>query len=187
MKPRSIERLTVEHALGVVAEWTAIIGVLTYAYERSGARGTGIASLFLLLAHILSSPAIAALLVRTRPLLLRRAAFALETAFFSVAAAVAVADGPLPIVVGATALAIGAIGVLRPSAAMLLPWSARTTRDLIRGNLLSSYTESVTALIGPLLASGLVALGGHGSATRGLCRGDTAGVGPVVCHEGSGP
>ena len=55
---------------------------------------------------------------------------------------------------------LGAINTLRPTGAVMLPAIARSTQELVNGNLRVSYCDSVSGLVGPLVAAGLAGLGG---------------------------
>lgn len=160
-------RLLGAHLLAVITEWASVIAVLVYAFERSGAKATGLASLALLAPQLVGAPLAAALAGTWPPRRLRTAGLAVQGAGFAAAAWLAAADAPVVWVVLGTAVALVALGTLRPTGAVLLPSAVRTTAELTRGNLWMSQAEGFSALAGPLLAAGLLAIGGPAGALAG--------------------
>lgn len=162
-----LQRLVGAHLLAVITEWASVIAVLVYAFEHSGAKATGLASLALLAPQLVGAPLAAALAGQWPPRRLRAAGLAVQATGFGVAAWLAAVDGSVVAVVAATVVGLVALGTLRPTGAVLLPGAVRTTAELTRGNLWMSQAEGLSALAGPLLAAGLLAIGGPAGALAG--------------------
>ena len=160
-------RLIGAHLLAVVAEWASIVAVLVYAFEQGGSRVTGLASLAILAPTVVGAPVAASLTNTFRPQVVRRFGLAVQVAGYGVAAVAAAAEAPVWVVVVAAVLALGALTTLRPTGAVLLPAVVRSTPELTTANLWVSYSECTAALLGPLLAAGLLALGGPSAALVG--------------------
>jgi MFS family permease len=156
----AVRRLVAGHLLAVVTEWASVIAVLVYAFEQGGARATGMASLAVNVPQLLGAPLAAALTTSFPPHRVRVAGLAVLAAGYAAATAVATADGSVVAVVAAAVVGLTALSTLRPTGAVLLPALVRTTKDLATGNLWVSYTESCSALGGPLVATALLAIGG---------------------------
>jgi len=163
----ALVRLVGAHLLVVITEWASVIAVLVYAFERSGARATGLASLALLAPQLVGAPVAAALAGLWPPRRLRAAGLAVQVVGFAGAAWLASVDAPVGAVVAATVVSLVALGTLRPTGAVLLPGVVHTTAELTRGNLWMSQAEGISALAGPLVAAGLLALGGEAGALAG--------------------
>lgn len=159
--------LVAGHLLVVVTEWASIIAVLVYAFDQSGARATGLASLAVLAPQLLGAPVAAALATSCSPRQLRRAGLAVQAVALGVAGMAAAAEAPVVVVVAAAVVALGALSTLRPTGAVLLPATVRSADELTIGNLWVSHAEGVSALIGPLTAAALLALGGPALALAG--------------------
>lgn len=163
----ALVRLVGAHLLVVITEWASVIAVLVYAFERSGAGATGLASLALLAPQLVGAPLAAALAGLWPPRRLRATGLAVQVLGFAAAAWLASVDAPVGAVVAATVVALVALGTLRPTGAVLLPAAVHTTAELTRGNLWMSQAEGISALAGPLVAAGLLALGGAAGALAG--------------------
>jgi CRP-like cAMP-binding protein len=147
------------HFLSVVAEWASYVGMLVYAFERGGARLTGMASIAMLLPYVVVAPFTARWAQLYRPQLVRRVALAVQCAGYALAAAATLADLPVAWPTLGCMMGLGAVTALRPSGAVLLPALVHSSRDLTTANLWTSYSESTSILAGPLLATGLLAVG----------------------------
>lgn len=162
-----VRRLVAGHFLVVVTEWASAVAVLVYAFDRGGARATGLASLAVLAPQLLGAPVAAALASRWSPQQLRVAGLAVQALGFALAAGAAAAEAPVPVVVAAAVVALGALSTLRPTGAVLLPAAVRSADELTVGNLWVSHAEGVSALAGPLTATLLLAAGGPAAALAG--------------------
>lgn len=154
----------VRHVLGLqlaaMAEWAVFLGVLVYAFDHGGASATGLASIALLVPAVVIAPLAGALAERHRPQRVRIGGLVLQTLGYGVGALAAFLDLGTPVVLVACMVGLGAVTTLRPAGAVLLPAIVRSSRELTVGNLWSGYCESSSGLLGPLLATGLLIVGG---------------------------
>jgi MFS family permease len=163
-----VVRLLGADLLAVMAEWASAIAVLVYAFEQDGSAATGLASLAILAPVLVGAPLAARLTNRHSPVLVRRVGLLLQVVGYGVAAVAAGLDAPVTLVVLPTVVALTALCMLRPTTAVLLPSVVRSTEQLTRSNLWGSYSECASALLGPAIATGLLALAGP-PAALGAC------------------
>jgi hypothetical protein len=183
----ALVRVVAAHLLVVLTEWASMVAVLVYAFDRGGAHATGLASLAILAPQLVGAPIAASLTARFPAQRLRLAGLVLQTAGYAVAALAARADAPVPVVVGATVVALGALSTLRPTGAVLLPALVRSTRELTRANLWASHAEGASALVGPLTAAGLLAVGGPEAVLAGCAASTTVAAALTVWGAGGPP
>ena len=169
----SLFRLLASHLFAVIAEWTSVVGVLVYAYQRSGSTATGIASLCVLLPVIVGAPITSRLVVSHSPLTVRRVGLCVQSVGYALAALAIGLHLPVALAVAPTTVALVALSTLRPTGAVLLPALARSTRQLTSANLGFTYCDNASALAGPLAAAALLWVGGP-SATLAISAGLTA-------------
>ena len=143
-----------------VAEWTFFVGALVYAFDKGGARATGIASLALLLPTALAAPATGSVAHRRPAQRVRLVSYAAQTIALGAAAVAAFADAPAVVVVGCCAVAAAAFTFHGPACAVLLPAIVRSARELTLANVWANSCESVSMLVGSLLATVFLALEG---------------------------
>lgn len=160
-------RLVAAQFLGGTAEWAAVIALLVYAFERGGARATGLTSLATFAAPLLAAPLIA-IAGAAHPLqTIRRAGLGLCAVFSASAAIAASADVGLAIVVVLGVIALGGLTVLAATGSSLVPAAVHTPRELVVANLWLGHCSAVCVLIGPLFASVLLAVGTPASTLLG--------------------
>jgi hypothetical protein len=162
LRNRALTMAPLAYLACTMAEWAQYLGVLVDAYARSGARSAGLASLALVLPTALSAPLAGSAAVRWRPERVLLAAALVQVVAFAAAGAAAWAEAPVAVVVAFAAVGVGAIGMQRPSYAVLLPALVRSPRELSVGNVWFGWCESAAALAGPLVATALLAADGPG-------------------------
>ena len=160
MKNPRVQRFVLAHLLAVVGEWAAIVGVLVHAYRWGGSTAVGWVALTVHAPTLLFAPLAAHLTARHRAHRVRLAGFAMQAVALGAAAVASAFELPSPAVAVFVVIGIGAINTLRPTGAVILPAIARSTEELVVGNLRVSYCDSASGLIGPLVAAGLGSLGG---------------------------
>ena len=183
----AIVRLVVVHLAAVVAEWTAVIGVLVYVFDRSGTRATGLASIGILIAAVIVAPFTGTLVDRRRPQRVRLAGLIVQAVGYGVASIAAYADLPAIVTVLAAMVALAAVTTLRPSGAVLMPAHVRSTYELVSGNLWIWYVESVSVLGGPLLATLLLAVNGSAAVLCGCAVLAAIAIGLTLADMGIDP
>jgi Major Facilitator Superfamily/Cyclic nucleotide-binding domain len=160
MKDARLMRFVLAHLLTVVGEWAVIVGLLVFAYRWGGSAAVGFVSLAIHAPTLLCAPLAAYLTARHRAQSVRLAGFGVQTVAFAGAAIASSLDVVAPIVIALVVIGLGAINTLRPTGAVLLPAVARSTPELVTGNLRISYCDSASGLVGPLAAALLGGLGG---------------------------
>lgn len=157
---RDVVVYTAGHLLAVVAEWAVFIGTLVYTEEHAGAAAAGLASLALIVPYVLSAPVAGVLAERYPPARVRIAGLAVQVVAYGAATVAAWAAAPPAAVVACTMVALAGVTSLRPAGAALLPEIARNSRELTVANLWQGHCESVSVLAGPLMATGMLLIGG---------------------------
>ena len=141
-----------------ITEWAAFIALIVYAYEDGGSVMVGLVSLLQLIPAALIAPVGSVLGDRHRRERVLLYSYASLTATTTLAAVALLADAPAPLVYASATTAGWVITLVRPTHASLLPRLARTPEELSSAYAASSLLESVSILLGPLLAGGLMAL-----------------------------
>jgi Cyclic nucleotide-binding domain/Major Facilitator Superfamily len=146
-----------------VAEWATWVSILAFAYEVGGAAATGLVALVQLVPAALVAPLAAIAGDRFRRERVLLAGYLAQSLAMAATAAALLAEAPVPLVYGLAALAATSITITRPAQNALLPSLARTTDELTAANVASSWTESVSVLVGPALAALLLGVSGPGA------------------------
>lgn len=145
-----------------VAEWATWVAIVVYAYGRGGATEAGIVAAIQLAPSIIVAPAASALGDRFARGAVLVGAYGLQGATMLAAAAVLLLGAePLLVYVLAT-LTATTITLTRPLQASLLPEVVGSPEELTAANVASGTVESGGSLLGPMVASGLILLGGPG-------------------------
>ncbi|MFZ4719750.1 MAG: cyclic nucleotide-binding domain-containing protein [Ilumatobacteraceae bacterium] len=155
------------HALATFGEWGVLIALLVYTYEQAGATAVGIASFVAISPYLVLSPVTARIAQRHPPGRVRLIGMACQALGLALAAATAAAEGPVWLAVLGVMVCYTSATALRPAAAVLLPALVRTSRELTTANVWVGYGDTAALFLGPLLATGLLALGGPGAALAG--------------------
>jgi hypothetical protein len=98
------------------------------------------------------------------------AAAALRIGYIAQALAIAASgacmllDAPPPAVYAGAVVAASAVTLIRPAQGALLPALVETPAQLTAANVVSGWVESVSLLVGPALAGGLITVDGPGAA-----------------------
>jgi len=146
-----------------VAEWATWVSILAYAYQVGGAAATGLAAVVQLVPAALVAPLASIAGDRYRRERVLLGGYAAQAAAMAATAAALLAGAPVPLVYALAALAATSITVTRPAQGALLPTLARTPDELTAANVASSWTESVSVLVGPALAAWLLEVSGPGA------------------------
>jgi MFS family permease len=150
----------VANLLATIAVWAFFVGALVYAFDKGGARPTGIASLAMLLPTAIAAPAAGSMAHRLPSQVVRLAAYTVQTIALGAAALGAYGDAPVAFVVGCCAVAAAAFTFQGPACAVVLPAIVRSARELTVANVWANSCESAGMLAGSLLATLLLAAQG---------------------------
>ena len=140
-----------------ITEWAAFIALIVYAYEDGGSVMVGLVSLLQLIPAALIAPVGSVLGDRHRRERVLLYSYASLSATTTLAAVALLTDAPAPLVYASATTAGWMVTLVRPTHASLLPRLARTPEELSSAYAASSLLESVSILLGPLLAGGLMA------------------------------
>ncbi len=154
---RGIRALAAGSFLSVFASFALAVAVSVYAYDAGGAALVGYYGVASVVPGAVLTPVLVGVAARGRAdRVLRR--IAVLRVLLVVGAVVTAHLGRSPVLV--VTLAAGAVSfaaVYRPTQAALLPWLARTPRELTAANVGATATENAGALAGPVLAGLLLA------------------------------
>ena len=147
-----VRRIELAWALSIVGWTSCTVAVLVLAYDEGGAALLAAYSVGRAVWGAVVAVAVSSLgdLVRRDRLL--RATTGARAVLVGSAAAVAVVEGPVALVVVAVVLADGLAGIVRPLQAAALPWLVRTPAELATANVTATVMESAGSLVGPVLA-----------------------------------
>jgi MFS family permease len=155
-----LAKAVVAYIAFTISEWAALIALVVYAYQDGGSVRVGLVGLLWMIPAAVVAP-LASVLGdrhrRERVLLLGHGTLAVT---MTVAAIALLTDAPRPLVYLAGTAAGWAMSLIRPTHASLLPRLARTPEELSSAYAGSGLIESASALVGPLLAGGLMAASG---------------------------
>ena len=159
LRSRDLRRAQLSFGAAWTAEWTLTVGLGIVAFRDGGAEAVGLVALIRLLPGALAGPLVATLADRMRR----------ERAITAIGLVRAVAMGLMALVLaagGATVL-IYALAVVstvagtpfRAAHSALLPSLCATPEQLTSANAVRGMLDSLSTLIGPLLAAGLLQIG----------------------------
>lgn len=163
-----LRRLVFGHFLAAAAEWAVYIGVFVYAFQRGGTAATGLASICLLLLTVIASPFAGLAVSRMQPNAARLISLVVQALGCLIAGVAVLADWSLFIVLFGSSLTLSIFTMLRPSQAMLVPLLCERPRQLTTANLWLGHSDSSAALLGPLVSTGLMLIGGPGAVLLGF-------------------
>ena len=143
-----------------MSEWSSWLALLVYAQARGGSTAAGWTALGLLVPAMVVAPFVGRLADGPRPIRTLVMVYIGQACALAVAAALAWRDAPVLVVTVPAAVAIGGIAFVRPSFAVISPGLVRTARELAVSNLFAGYCDSGSVLLGPIIATGFLALGG---------------------------
>lgn len=154
----SLARVELAYGLTSAAEWAFTVGLGVVAFQDGGAGRVGLVAALRLLPSALLAPVAAALADRWR-----REAVLLASSLLLVgaagASAVALAvDGPVLVVYGFAVVATVGLTPYRAAHSALLPSLCQTTDQLAASNIVRGMLDSLSVVLGPLLAAGLMAV-----------------------------
>jgi hypothetical protein len=155
-----LARLVVAYAGSAASEWASWLAVLVYAQDRGGSAVAGWTALGLLVPAVLVAPFVGRLADGRHPIRALCAVYAVQGITLTTAAVLADRGSSVLAVTIPAAIAIGGIAFVRPSYAVIAPALVRTARELTASNLFSGYCDSGAVLLGPLVATAFLALGG---------------------------
>ncbi len=153
----NLRRLQGSWALTSFGQWAFFVILAVYAYDEGGATAVGLAALVRMVPAGLAAPVGGMLIDRgSRRDVLLVTAVGRALSLVGVAGAVA-AGAPLGVVLVLSAVFTVLQTAHIPAQAALLPWLARTPRQLAASNALVTSVDNAGVLVGSILGGALVA------------------------------
>ena len=154
----SLRRVQLAFLLFNAVEFGTWVAILLYAYEAIGPTSVGLVAVVQLVPGAVLAPFIAGLGDRIpRDRLLFLGYLAQMAAYGATWVGMALGAAPLVVVLAATCAAT-ALSVTRPAQGSLIPSLSRTPEELTAANGLSGTMEGAGMLVGPLVASAILAV-----------------------------
>ncbi len=145
-----------------LAEWASFIAIAVYAFQIGGAGAVGVVAVVQLVPAALVAPFAAVFGDRFRREKVLRIAYVIEVLAVTGLAAVLLVGAEAWAVYTMAAVAAVSFTLVRPIHASLIPLLARSPAETTAGYVVVGMIESSSAVIGPLLAAGVLALAGPG-------------------------
>jgi predicted MFS family arabinose efflux permease len=166
-RDRHLLRIQLGFAGFSIAEHATWLAILVFAFQRGGARETGVVAVVQLAPAIVVAPFAAYAGDRFRPERVLAVGYALQAVSMLATAAAMWADRPL-LAYAAGAVTATCVTFTRPVIGAILPIVARTPSDLVAANVVTGFTEYVGMFVGPLIAAALLA-GGSPASVFAVC------------------
>jgi MFS family permease len=152
------------YALFGVAEFGSWIALLVFAFDRGGSTAVLVITLVQLVPCVVLGPMIGALVERWTPARSLVVGYGLQVLSLGAVATAVAGHAPYAVVVALSPLITLSLTVTRPAQSAVLPAAVRTAEELTAANVMTGWTESAAALVGPALAGLAIGLGGVGAA-----------------------
>ena len=143
----------------VAAEWAHFVALGVFAYRVGGTSAVGIAGVARMLPAAVLAPFAASLADRFRRERFLLAIAVIGATALAVSAIGALADERYTVVAAAAVVGISST-LFRPALQALLPSLASTPQELVAANSTTSVLESAGTVVGPIAAAALVATAG---------------------------
>jgi MFS family permease len=146
-----------------IGRWAYFVALAVYAYEQGGAAAVGLVALIRMFPSALAAPFTSILGDRFPRKRVMYLASLGQAATIGAAAAVALTDGPAPLVYTFVGLNSITGTAFRPAQAAMLPTLARTPKELTAANVVASTVESIGIFVGPAIGGALLAVTSSGT------------------------
>jgi hypothetical protein len=156
-----MRRIELGYGLSITGELTGTVALVVYALGAGGAGGADLVAAYAAsrtVAGMVVALVLTGLTSRLRRDSLLRLITAVRMVLLAAAALLAALGQPPTAVIAAGAASSALAGTYRPLQAAVLPWLVRTPAELAASNAVTAVMENTGALIGPLLAGGLLAV-----------------------------
>jgi MFS family permease len=158
----AVRRIQLGFGGACTAEWTFTVVLSVYAYQQGGATAVGLVSLLRMLPSAVLAPFASALADRWRRDLVLTLVSGFRCATALGIAVIAAAGGPATGVYALAIVSTAAALLYRPVNSALLPLLCHTPTELAQANVVRGLLDSISTLVGPAIAAGLLAVGGPG-------------------------
>jgi Cyclic nucleotide-binding domain/Major Facilitator Superfamily len=153
-----MRRIELGYGMSITGELAATVALVVYALGAGGAALVAAYAASRTLAGMGVALVLTGLTSRLRRDRLLRWITGVRTVLMAAAALLAASHSAAAAVIAAGAASSALAGTYRPLQAAVLPWLVRTPAELAASNAVTAVMENSGALIGPLLAGGLLAV-----------------------------
>jgi MFS family permease len=159
----AVRRIQLGFAGACTAEWTFTVVLSVYAFNQGGAKAVGLVSLLRMLPSAALAPFASAVADRWRRDLALTVVSVTRCATAAGIAMIVAAGGSQVAVYALAILSTAAALLYRPVNSALLPLLCRTPSELASANVVRGLLDSISTLVGPALAAGLLVGGSTSS------------------------
>jgi MFS family permease len=153
----AVRRIQLGFAAACTAEWTFTVVLSVYAFNQGGAQEVGLVSLLRMLPSAVLAPFASAVADRWRRDLVLTLVSVTRCATAAGIALLVAAGGSEVAVYGLAILSTAAALLYRPVNSALLPLLCHTPSELASANVVRGLLDSISTLIGPVIAAALLA------------------------------
>ena len=153
-----MRRIELGYGMSITGELAGTVALVVYALGAGGAALVAAYAASRTVAGMAVALVLTGITSRLRRDRLLRWSTGVRTVFLAAAALLAGFHQPSAAVIAAGAASSSLAGTYRPLQAAVLPWLVRTPAELAASNAVTAMMENSGALIGPLLAGGLLAV-----------------------------
>lgn len=153
-----MRRIELGYGMSITGELAGTVALAVYALSAGGATLVAAYAASRTLAGMGVALVLTGLTSRLRRDRLLRCITSIRMVLLAAAALLAGFDQPPAAVIAAAVASSSLAGTYRPLQAAVLPWLVRTPAELAASNAVTAVMENSGALIGPLLAGGLLAM-----------------------------
>ena len=164
----AVRRIQLGFLGACTAEWAFTVVLSVYAFNEGGAEAVGVVSLLRMLPSALLAPFASAVADRWRRDLALTLVSTVRCATAIGVTLIVAGGGSAIAVYGLAILSTAASLLYRPVNSALLPLLSRTPAELASANIVRGLLDSVSTLVGPALAAGLLAGGSTASGFAAL-------------------
>ena len=157
---RTLARLLIAYTGSVIAEWALWVALLVFAYEHGGPTTAGVAAVALLVPSAFVAPWAGRAADGPHPGRILAIVYVIQASSLTATAILAATGSRPALVLVFAAVTINAVTFIRPSISVIAPGLIVTPSDLVAVNLLTGNADSLSVLVGPFLASVILAVGG---------------------------
>src|SRR5215831_4408206 len=159
-----MRRIELGYGMSITGELAGTVALVVYAVGAGGAALVAVYAAARTLAGMGVVLVLTGITSRLRRDRLLRWITGVRAVLLAAAALLAASGQPSATVIAAGAASSALAGTYRPLQAAVLPWLVRTPAELAASNAVTAVMENAGALIGPLLAGGVLAVGSPATA-----------------------